>query len=441
VYALSVIAALLAAPVAAQSPFTLGADLPVDPEALVERIAADIEVIRELEFTERISVDQQSVEEFEAYLDREMARSLPPERAEVFGRVIETLGLFRGPRIDDAVGLMKMVMSSQVAAYYDPEASEFRVLVGNAPPAMLGPLFAHELYHGLQDQHFDLDAYLLDGIDAGLNDDQLFARQAVVEGEATYMMTLWSLREATGQIPSGFALSMAVGLQTALDAAGLQALPLEGLMPEGFSEEYQAMLAAMDQIPPFLMESMLGTYMKGMGFVHRVARTDWDAVARLYSDPPQSSEQILHPEKYLNRDPPVAVEFQGFESSTLLQDWTLLDSNVIGEFQWRIIFDEFEMSDRSARVAAGWDGDRFAVYQRGDRLLLLLYTVWDSGSDASDFALAYRELLDRKYPSDESVSAVVVRDAAVLVVEGGDAADTQALVELLAGAETAEQGG
>jgi hypothetical protein len=94
---------------------------------------------------------------------------------------------------------------------------------------------------------------------------------------------------------------------------------------------------------------------------------------------------------------------------------------VIGEFQWRIIFGEFGQSLQSGALAAGWDGDRYAVLERDDDLLLLLATTWDSEADAEEFAAAYDVLLDRKYADVLMPVLVERRGLDVLIVEGGDA--------------------
>ncbi|HUF74109.1 MAG TPA: hypothetical protein VMR74_14595 [Gammaproteobacteria bacterium] len=414
---------------------SLFSDLPREPAALADTIIEDVVEIRGLEFQRGIAVSNQTQAEFEQYLAAEMGRALPPERADVFGRVVNRLGLFKGPIIEDAAEMMIMLATSQAAAYYDPDQSAFFVLLGDVPMEMLAPIYAHELYHGLQDQYWDLDAYLLDGLEDGLNDDELLARQAVVEGEATYVMTLWMMRELTGEIPRGFALDLAVQMQAQLDSAALRQLAVSGAVPGTGNENIDASIAAMDEIPQFMMETLIGVYLKGMGFVHQVVKQGWDRGETLYTDPPRSTEQILHPEKWLlERDDPVAIEMPDPDRSEALEGWTLLDSNVLGEFQLRIVFNEFEMSDRSTAAAAGWDGDRFAVLERGDDLLLLLYTAWDSEAEAEEFASAYEELLTRKYPDGSETTAVSVRGADVLIVEGGEPGETAGFMRYLASA-------
>jgi hypothetical protein len=398
----------------------LFADLPTDPQALADQIVADVVAIRGLELREAISVENQSEDDFETYLDAAIEQSLPRERAAVFGSVVTKLGLYRGPDIDDIGELMKFVMTSQAAAYYDPDTGTFYVLIENAPPLVTGTVYAHELYHGLQDQYYDLDAFILDQAGGALNDDELLARQAVVEGEATYVMTLWATRHLTGQVPSPFALDLAVQMQSQLDVASMIEMLEEGALPNMLGDDSQAMIAAMSEIPPFLIETLIGAYLKGMAFVHEVVKNDWSEADRLYADPPRSTEQILHPEKWLERDDPIVISLPNAVPDALT-GWTLLDSNVLGEVQWRIIFNEHGLSDRSAALAAGWDGDRYAVLERDGDLLLLLYTTWDSEAEAAEFAAGYESLLGVKYADRDEPTAVDLRGSDVLIVEGGDA--------------------
>lgn len=406
------------------------ADLPTDPQTLADLIVDDIAEIRGLEFKKRITVRDQSVDEFEQYLDAELHRALPADRAASFGRVVHKLGLYEGPVIEDMDALVKMVMTSQAAAYYNPDDSAFYVLMPNAPPMMLATIYAHELYHGLQDQQWDLDAYLLDAQGNGLDDDAILARQAVVEGEATYIMTLWMMKKLTGQIPQGFPLEMAVRMQSEMDVTALRGVMMSGVVPELLGDDMQKAMNAMADIPAFMIETLIGAYLKGMGFIYYVVKDGWDDAARLYTNPPQSSEQILHPEKWLAGDTPVAIDLGDLGAEPALEGWAELDTNVIGEFQWRIIFDEHGMKDRSNAIAAGWDGDRYSVLENDGDLLLLLYTTWDDETEAAEFASAYAELLEVKYDGEEA-TRIDVRGKDVLIVEGGDPGKTAAYLAVL----------
>ncbi len=81
--------------------------------------------------------------------------------------------------------------------------------------------------------------------------------------------------------------------------------------------------------------------MKGAAFVFAVQEKGWSAVERLYREyPPQSTEQILHPEKWVARENPSIITWTDIKKQKALKDWELLDDDVIGEIQWRIIFNE-----------------------------------------------------------------------------------------------------
>jgi len=168
--------------------------------------------------------------------------------------------------------------------------------------------------------------------------------------------------------------------------------------------------------------------MKGLYFINDIHKNGWAKVAELYRIPPASSEQILHPAKWLQHENPARIQWQDFRKSKLFTGWTLLEKNTVGEFQWRIIFSEFKMQEDGLQAATGWNGDRFAVLQNKhnpEDLLLLLYTTWDSEEDAQEFTQAYNQLLNVKYPGHGETIIVKKTDKDVFIVEGGKPADSQ----------------
>jgi hypothetical protein len=160
----------------------------------------------------------------------------------------------------------------------------------------------------------------------------------------------------------------------------------------------------------------------------------WPTVERLFTEyPPQSTEQILHPEKWLAREAPITFEWPKFDKVAALRDWELLDDDVIGEFQWRIIFKEQGLTAQAESASAGWGGDRYAVFKRkdSDAMLLLLRTRWDSEQEAKEFADAYRKAQANKYAKDPVPTRLLQKGADVFVVEGGDEAKIDSLLKLV----------
>ncbi len=166
--------------------------------------------------------------------------------------------------------MMRTVMTTQVAAYYDPDTKRIYLLDEGSSDIEQGVVYSHELYHALQDQYFDLNAYMSDKLK--LNSDQETARHALVEGEATYIHTLWAMsRMMNGMTPPRALVGPALSMQ-----ANLSFEDMLGML--GDSED----AAEIDSIPPFILELLIGNYMKGAAFVFAVQEKGWSAVERLY---------------------------------------------------------------------------------------------------------------------------------------------------------------
>lgn len=417
--------------------FLAGPLLPQENEDLktkIQVIQREIEDIRGEKFKTDVAVQNQSAEEFGEYIDRALERQIPPDLAANYGRVVKKLGLYRGPEIKNFLAMARMVFQSQAAAYYDPSANTFYVVMQDLPEAMLSAVYAHELYHGFQDQRHDLDKYVLSPTDSKLTDDELLARQAVVEGEATYIMTLWTLKKMFGTVPDSSVLRMSINMQSQLSTARLLDLVKQGAAAQAGSKEIDDALQALDKIPPFMVETMVGAYLKGMNFIFETQRAGgWQKVDELYSRPPVSTEQILHPQKWAAHEQPYRYQWPDQSAEPALSGWKLLESNTLGELQWRIIFVEYDLESLNLSAADGWDGDSFMVFENKNdsRLLLLLYTSWDSDKDVREFRHAYEQLLQIKYPRQIESTRLVTDGLDVLIIEGGDPNDTEEILAYL----------
>ena len=247
----------------------------------------------------------------------------------------------------------------QVAGYYSPEKNELFVVsrassVGPADEAT----YAHEFTHQLQDQHVDLDALGIDVLDQS---DRSLARLALVEGDATSVQTTWMTQSLT---PAELGEVLAASLDPAA-------------------------LAAFNNAPPYMRETAFFPYQDGLGFVTQLtAAGGYAAVDAAYVDPPDSTEQVLHPEKYTQREAPVAVKIPGGIATKLGAGWSEVAQDTLGELLIRIWTQIGGQSTLEARTAAeGWGGDRLALY-RGPNgaTIVVLVSAWDSIGDAQEFA-------------------------------------------------------
>ncbi len=58
------------------------------------------------------------------------------------------------------------------------------------------------------------------------------------------------------------------------------------------------------------------------------------------------------------------------------------------------------------RATQGWDGDRLELFEHPNgNLAFVLRSVWDTEEDATEFAAAYSNVVQKKYPGAQLVNA------------------------------------
>lgn len=363
---------------------------PLDPAAR-QRLIAWIEAaerFRGLDLRAPLAAGVQSQQAARETLASALAEELPPSAAAPIERTLRMLGLW--PQDRDLIEVVLEVLSSEVAGYYDPK-KDYLALVGSvgelgedqaaalgeaAVERMSGAIWVHEIGHALQDQHFDLER--LGGAEEKLLSDRATAREALVEGDATLTMFSYVLGQPIERMPA--AGKMMSELTT--DASSLAAMA-----PEGNAD---VLLNA----PAYLRESLVFPYFDGMAFCLAVREAGGQKLLdhAFRNDPPASSEQILHPEKWLvMRDEPVAIELP--DLAPLLAGRTEVLASDLGELTLRILLSERlgeGSRDRAAEAAAGWGGDAVALYDRagdlndGDEVLVWI-SEWDDEAEAAAF--------------------------------------------------------
>ncbi len=306
---------------------------------------------------------------------------------------MKTLGLV--PADFDLQRTQVALLTEQLAGLYDPQAREF-YLADWIDLTLQQPVIVHELTHALQDQHFDLRR--LTEWPRGDSDAQL-AAHSLVEGDATLAMTQYVLQKPE------------------VAASYLRSLQNAPKMP------------VFESVPRALREGLTFPFVQGLQFATALyGRGGWTAVTAAYEPLPQSSEQILHLDKYDAREPPVRITLPDV-AARLGRGWTRLDSDVSGEAGYQVILDQFLLAPaESRRAAAGWGGDRFDVYERSGEAVVIQMTAWDTETDATEFAAAYAKRTSLRDPGVQAGVTVERRGTRVLVIEGQPAsADAAAL--------------
>ena len=296
------------------------------------------------------------------------------------------------------------LLGAQVAGFYDPDTQMMNVIpmVGDTPGDELSIteqiIFVHEYTHALQDQHFGLDS--LDDPAVTAVPDRSLALTALVEGDASAAMQLYTQEVMT---------------RNPLAALGLLA---EGAM--------SGTLTLPPGTPDVLGRELLFPYEQGLNFM--IALTSdgsWDAVNAAYANPPTTSEQIMHPEKYLAGEG--AIERPEWDAAHAAPgpDWTTLWDVPLGEYYLREHLLTRMPTAEASVAAAGWGGDRFSLFQNADGAWIwMLTSAWDTPQDAAEFLTSFQtglaETFGAPLASDARCTAVAEGVTCITALPSGD---------------------
>ena len=270
---------------------------------------------------------------------------------------------------DDLLQISLGLREDGVLGFYKPKDRVLTVVTDSDEPGPLAWLtYAHEYAHAIQDGEFDLSVIKSeeDTFDSSM------AELALVEGDAN--LTEYLFYET---LPPEQQSALAVLLEE---------------RTEEFSNS-----PGLAQAPRIVSETLGWEYRAGLGFAFRLyLENGFDAINEALRDIPRSTEQIIHPEKYLAGEAPHLVELPDLVAA-LGGAWSQHDTGVLGELLTNVYLDTF-LTDQVARDAAeGWGGDRYVLLKddQAETLLALRFS-WDTPADAAEFYQAYVDLVVEK---------------------------------------------
>ena len=299
-----------------------------------------------------------------------------PDRA----RVLSALGM-----INPAYTLDRYTLNMHLdptGSFYSPWTRELYVTENRAA----GPqrqAYALEAARALLDRAFGFE---YSGAYPGctLNTQSCQAIRAFITGDASLTAQQWLRQSATAQDRSE------------VQAANLPELPLSD-----------------DLAPPFVSRDVNFAREAGTAFVQALyQRGGWARVNQVYDEFPQSTEQILHPEKYLAGEQPIELVAVPL-TDTLGADWQIITDDVLGEWHTDLLLsanadDRLRIPAEAARSAArGWGGDRLQAHFNSstNETVVAVAWTWDSVADAREFKLALSAHLDLRFNGAKTSSA------------------------------------
>lgn len=359
-------------PQARPSPATL-------PSAL-QKVADEVQVLRALRFKGPVSPEAVSHDRLVQLLNASIDHSFPRDMEARRGRAWATVGAI--PAGTDLGQAYRDFAGSQIIGFYDTLSHRLVFIGTNDPSPLSQTILAHELTHALDDQAFGLSR--LDQLENQCRDERFQAFLGLTEGDAV---------ETQLRFMSGLSLSDQQSL--AREAASFPPPPAT--------------------VPSFLRSLLEFPYRSGRLFVESLTASGGQAaVNAAFRDPPVSTEQILHPDKFPGDAPRTVAVPQMREK--LGGPWTDLDVMDVGEAWLSTLLALRLPSDEAATAAAGWDGGQYRAWSRGDQTAVLLQTVWDRDIDAVEFIDAMR-----RFGSSNLSMSIHRNQAGVDVLFGSDA--------------------
>jgi hypothetical protein len=338
--------------------------------ALVDETATRIAELRGLAVRQPIARGVMDRGQIVARLRQRAAEEYPPGEIALEAETLRRLGMI--PEEMDYEATVFALLEEQVAGFYDPSARHL-YLAAWVQPALQQVTLSHEIVHALQDQHFDIGRFVRHERGGG---DAQMAAMAVVEGDATLTMT-----------QDAVAMAAASG-----------------------AEEFEGDQSRLMSAPRALRESLIFPYREGAAMCARLVRAGgFAAIDALLRNPPQSTEQVLHPDKLAAREPP--LEVPAHVPAPLAADYTLAYDDVMGELGAKLYLQAALPDPIASDAAAGWGGDRAMLLvprAGGDGALRESVLVWklvfdpapgrNVDAEAAAFERAAIRVLTARYP-------------------------------------------
>jgi hypothetical protein len=366
---------------------------PTEPPSVDEQMDAiqqQVSAIRGLEMNAELNRAMMSSAELQDVVMNDFFKDYTPEEAQQDVDVLSALGL-----LEPDFELLQFYIdlySEQIAGYYDSTTKEMYVIGDAGFTGLERMTYTHEFTHVLQDQNYDLESGMKLNEDYCETESEYCAAiSALVEGDAVLTEQYWFLSESTDQDKNDVS---------------------------EFQSTYQS--PVYDSAPAYMKQDFLFPYQQGFTFVQSLyADRKWKSVDAAYANPPVSTEQILHPEKY-PIEKPVMVELPDL-TDVLGEGWMEVDRGVIGEWYTSLVLDSgidsvFQLdSSTAADAAAGWGGDGYLYYDdaNSEAYAFAWLSAWDGTDEAEEFFTTSKEYGNLRWgtPAAEGTNKAIWQDA------------------------------
>jgi hypothetical protein len=327
---------------------------------LVHQLQVFVEQHRGLKFKQPLKVTLLADAKFRARVlalakedDSEIVRT---------GNELRALGLLK-PNVDLRQA-RDALLGGAIVGLYDPKTRELLVRGSGITPHVRTTL-AHEITHALQDQNFHIDHPEYEKRE----DEISIGFSAIAEGDALRVEELYR-----GSMSRRDQQTEAVQER---DAAG--------------GVDYS-------KIPPVLLQLLIFPYANGPVIVSALLKAGGQPrLDAAFGKPPTTTEQVLHPEKFVAGEGPKPVADPS-------ADGAAIDKGVMGELVLKLLLANAVSPDVATAAATGWGGDRYVAWTKGDQTCVRTSFVMDSPSDTQELRAALGQWVSRQKAASLSAS-------------------------------------
>lgn len=259
------------------------------------------------------------------------------------------------------------VQASHISSLYLPDGQQIMLVAGRGPASPNDELaLVHALAHALEDREFGLESLA----PCRSTTDAALALAALVEGDAVLTTAHYAGVASDQEGIDRLA-------QMAADAEEPTYAPLVG------NSAFERL-----RLFPYLEGARLAAALYANG--------RWRGVNLAYARPPCSTEQVLHPERYLAGETVQEVTLPDL-APVLGEGWAQVWRDTLGELLIGLHLAVHLEDDTTAWDAAeGWAGDTFALWEDEEGRQMLVWRIaWDSRDEAEAFEWAYTLLTPR----------------------------------------------
>lgn len=337
--------------------------------AQVDGMLASLSEITGLTIRKPIPRELLTREEIHDLIESRIAQESNPEeirREELFLKLFGFVG--------DGFDLKREVvdvLTEQATALYDYKTRRL-YLATWTPADMQEFALVHELAHALADQHFNLKRFVKRAKSA----EQDIARSAVMEGQASWLMTEHVLRQGGRSMVGNRLLAVAAASASKVEA-----------------DRFPVFAAA----PLFLRETMLFPYAEGLVFQQTVLdKLGTDAFTEIFRHPPSTSQHILEPESYLAKR---QADHPKLPKLDLPRNFRRIHYGEMGQLDHRTLLKQYLTRDVADDLSPRWRGGRYEILEsRKSGQAVLSYAVrWERPEDALRYLDLYKQICKKKW--------------------------------------------